>query len=157
MAIKIQINSLEALERLIGGDTELELELRKSCVYEFAKRHLKHIGEEEIKLAESEVVKAVQKEANEALLNYGRYISNRLNTKVTREIQQKVQEMVETEVGVNTMEYTSTENLLKLRDAVISKQAFIATRVQKEVDRLVNEEVQARVKLAFNQAMGTIK
>ena len=41
MSTKIQINSLEALERLIGGDTELEIEVRNSIVQEFAKKYLK--------------------------------------------------------------------------------------------------------------------
>lgn len=38
--VKIQINSVAALERLIGGDSALELELRKSVVVEFSRRHL---------------------------------------------------------------------------------------------------------------------
>jgi len=37
---KIQINSLEALKRLIGGDTELEIELRKSVAMELVKKHI---------------------------------------------------------------------------------------------------------------------
>ena len=43
MGTKIQINSLKALERLIGGDSEIEIEIRKSIVAEFAKRHLRSI------------------------------------------------------------------------------------------------------------------
>lgn len=44
MSIKIQINSLEALERLIGGDSELEIELRNSVVQDFANKHLKALA-----------------------------------------------------------------------------------------------------------------
>ena len=44
--MKLQINSLAALERLIGGDTEVELEIRNSIVQEFAKKHLKAIVNE---------------------------------------------------------------------------------------------------------------
>ena len=40
MSIKIQINSLDALERLIGGDNELEIEIRSSVVENFTKKHL---------------------------------------------------------------------------------------------------------------------
>ena len=42
--MKIQINSLEAVERLIGGDTEVEIEVRNSVVQEFAKKHLKAVS-----------------------------------------------------------------------------------------------------------------
>lgn len=45
--MKIQINSLEALERLIGGDNELEIEIRNSVVEEFSKKHLKSIANSE--------------------------------------------------------------------------------------------------------------
>lgn len=41
--MKIQINSLEALERLIGGDSELEFDIRQSVVEAFTKKHLKNI------------------------------------------------------------------------------------------------------------------
>lgn len=43
MATVIQINSLEALERLIGGDTNTEINIRNSVVQEFSKKHLKHV------------------------------------------------------------------------------------------------------------------
>lgn len=38
--LKIQLNSIAALERLIGGDSEIEFELRKSIITEFAKTNL---------------------------------------------------------------------------------------------------------------------
>jgi hypothetical protein len=41
--VKLQINSLDALNRLIGGDSELELQLRQQVVAEFAKKYLKSI------------------------------------------------------------------------------------------------------------------
>ena len=37
--IVLQINSLKALERLIGGDSELEIGVRNSIVQEFSKKH----------------------------------------------------------------------------------------------------------------------
>jgi hypothetical protein len=43
--VKIQINSLEALERLIGGDSELEIEVRQSVASAFAARYLKPLAE----------------------------------------------------------------------------------------------------------------
>lgn len=46
MSTKIQINSLEALERLIGNDNELEIQVRNNIVQEFAKKHLKAIANE---------------------------------------------------------------------------------------------------------------
>jgi hypothetical protein len=45
--VKLQINSLEALERLIGNDTDLELQLRQQVAAEFAKKYLKAIVQDE--------------------------------------------------------------------------------------------------------------
>lgn len=42
--MRLELN-LPAIERLIGGDTELELHLRQQIVQEFAKRHLKEVAE----------------------------------------------------------------------------------------------------------------
>ena len=43
MPTTIQINSLEALERLIGNDNEVEINIRNSIVQEFSKKHLKSL------------------------------------------------------------------------------------------------------------------
>lgn len=44
--MKLELNG-PALERLIGGDTEVELHLRKQIVHNFAKKHLKVVAEQE--------------------------------------------------------------------------------------------------------------
>jgi len=48
MSVKLQINSLQALERLIGGDSELEFEIRQSVVENFTKKHLTTIANSEL-------------------------------------------------------------------------------------------------------------
>lgn len=52
--------TVPALERLIGGDTEVEVELRKSIVQEFAKRHLTAVAKEVY--SDIEATKALIKE-----------------------------------------------------------------------------------------------
>src|ERR1035437_10268974 len=42
--LTIQINNLEALERLIGGDSEVEIEIRNSIIQKFAEKHLKPLA-----------------------------------------------------------------------------------------------------------------
>lgn len=48
MSTKIQINSLEALERLIGNDNELEIEIRQSVVENFTKKHLAKLANDDL-------------------------------------------------------------------------------------------------------------
>lgn len=45
--VKIQINSLAALERLIGGDNEIEFDIRQNIAKAFAKKYIKNILDEE--------------------------------------------------------------------------------------------------------------
>jgi hypothetical protein len=56
--MKIQINSIEALERLIGGDTEIEIALRQSVVENFTRRHIKALANSEMIKAIGQAVKA---------------------------------------------------------------------------------------------------
>ena len=63
--VKIQISSLEALERMIGGDTEIEIQLRESIVQNFTRKHLKPLANSE---AFQKVTQAIAKEVNEAVL-----------------------------------------------------------------------------------------
>lgn len=42
--LTIQINNLEALERLIGGDSDVEIDIRNSVVQKFAEKHLKAVA-----------------------------------------------------------------------------------------------------------------
>lgn len=73
MSIKIQINSLDALERLIGGDNELEIDIRQSVVESFTKKHLKAIAKTDIISAASQAVsKEIRSEFFE-IVNPGKY------------------------------------------------------------------------------------
>lgn len=70
--IKIQINSLKALERLIGGDSELELDIRKNIVIDFTKRYLKElVTTEEIQKIDVKFHREVQLIAEEKLREQG--------------------------------------------------------------------------------------
>lgn len=75
MSIKIQINSLEALERLIGGDSELEIEIRNSIVQEFSRQYLKPI--------------AITQQFQTTLTNIQKQASSVIQDKVNEEVWKK--------------------------------------------------------------------
>ena len=39
--VVLQINSIDVIERLIGGDSEVEVDIRNNVVQRFAEKHLK--------------------------------------------------------------------------------------------------------------------
>ena len=101
MSVKIQINSLSALERLIGNDNELELELRQSIVESFAKKHLTCIAnnpffQKEIKELQKDIKISIQNEVKNSIGQYERKgWSPTLILK--EEIIQKIQERIDGE------------------------------------------------------------
>lgn len=71
--MKLQINSLAALERLIGNDNEIEIDIRKNVVDAFAKKHLKAVANEMFEKGTTDAVKTVlisEGFFNEAGTNY---------------------------------------------------------------------------------------
>ncbi len=69
--LTLQINSLEALERLIGGDSEVEVSIRGSVAQQFTERHLKALANSEpvqkaINATRNEIIRTVEERcANE--------------------------------------------------------------------------------------------
>jgi hypothetical protein len=66
LSVKLSLD-VPALERLLGGDTELELDLRKSVVIEFTRRHLKDLAESEAVRQESA---AIRDAVSQAVVNH---------------------------------------------------------------------------------------
>lgn len=64
MSVKIQINSKEALDRLIEGDPELKIQVRESIINGFAKTYLKSV-------ANSKVMETLETEIMEELRDTG--------------------------------------------------------------------------------------
>lgn len=57
--MQVQINSLAALERLLGGDSEFEVTIRNNVAQNFAKQKLKIITEAEIQRLSHEIHQSV--------------------------------------------------------------------------------------------------
>jgi hypothetical protein len=83
--MKLQINSLEALERLIGGDSEVELEIRNNIVQEFTKKHLKAlVNEGSIQKVANAIDKRLRDKAEEIIVDkFGIESGNYWNSKFT--------------------------------------------------------------------------
>lgn len=66
--LTLQINSLEALERLIGGDTQVEIDIRNSVVQKFADKHLKAVANSDaVRKTMEGIQAAVQKQIADRL------------------------------------------------------------------------------------------
>lgn len=99
--LTLQINSLEALERLIGGDSQMEFDIRQSVVEAFCKKHLKSVTQEQsLKLVERAIVEQIRNElfvgGNYNMLStpYKDYIKREADKIITYEISVLIDEKI---------------------------------------------------------------
>lgn len=140
--MKIQINSLQALERLIGGDNEIEIEIRNSVVQDFASKHLKSVADSDgfkkriNDISDGIIREAIQKNVITAGLN--NRIVNALNESVAtveREVKdeslaKKVQERVDS---------TINKAVRKIEDEIST--AILTKRIDKMVDEKIKQKL----------------
>lgn len=140
--------TLPALERLIGGDTELELALRKQIVQEFAKRHLKEVAEQavyEAAIAETkQYVNAAAKEAfdveNIATNHLWPTVGYRLKSIISKIVEETAQKVVD--------EYL--RNIIKYQGHYWGKE--IRTAVDKEMARQIEKEIEDGIRKRLEAA-----
>lgn len=155
--VKIQINSLEALERLIGGDTELEIELRGAIVQEFTKRHLKGIATDVIISNAEYEARNYIRENYLTLANYKtkEYASQ---PNFRDEIQKQIQSFFSTEVNKAIREYNeSDETILMIKKRIDDKVIATAARIEEELsDVILSKRIDALVDKKLKEKLGLI-
>lgn len=118
--VKLQINNLEALERLIGGDTVLELELRKNIIHAFVDKYLTSLFDSEMGRKLGEIQKLAQDKAlaQIATLQTGTKWNSpnqyALNSDIVTMIQDKVREatkdVITSSINVSTAKLQEMAN-----------------------------------------------
>lgn len=144
--LTIQINSLEALERLIGGDAQVEIEIRNSVVQKFAERHLKPLAnstamENTLNGLREDIAKTVREKCEKEIATfksdwYGRVSEVKLRPEVKAEIDSQVRNVVD-----DTIRKTVDESI-----KFWSNGAELEKRVQKRFEYYTAEHINAAVK-----------
>jgi Glu-tRNA(Gln) amidotransferase subunit E-like FAD-binding protein len=134
--VKIQINSLEALERLIGGDSELEIELRNSIIQSFTNKHLKGIANT---ILDKGFAKDFEKELKE------NFFSAKENGIFSMRLQNKYKELVDKEVtnGISVMIRESIRTIVTkelVHDAIKNRVNYEVHRIVDRVDKKLIEK-----------------
>ncbi len=146
MATKIQINSLAALERLIGGDNEFEIEIRNSVVQAFTQKHLKGIAAQQ-----AEHFRAVAAATTEAAIN--KHIGSRtsswgsgytLKADVEKEIENSVKYKVGEAIAKAVADNVNAKDLEKLINAMVDKRLNVA--IADEVNHQVKQKIAVLMK-----------
>lgn len=114
--LTLQINNLSALERLIGGDSQIEVELRNSVAQSFAEKHIKA-------LANSDAM------------------STTLHC-ITEDIKKQVSEKCEKEIATFKLDWLNRPTDIKLNASVKSEiDRQVRLLVQELIENTVNEAI----------------
>lgn len=147
--LTLQINSKEALERLIGGDTETEIDIRNSVVQKFAEKHLKPIVNsapitDVIRQIKDHAYKYIEETCAKELATfkasaYGTAYDIKLRPEVETAIRNKVRdsidEIVRTRIKAAIEEYCNEDALTKR----------INVMMDHNIKVLVNEKIKQKL------------
>ncbi len=147
--LTIQINNLEALERLIGGDSEVEVEIRNSVIQNFAEKHLKP-------LANCDVVTSTMRKITENIQTqtttrinaeiatfkkdyYGNVSEIKLNPSVQTEMERQIRNKMDTFIfdTINTAIQKCADEI-KIDERIEKRVAYFT-------DEYIREEVKKRI------------
>jgi len=145
--VRLELN-LPALERLIGGDTELELHLRQQIVQEFARRHLKEVTATATYEAALESAKQLVNEAAKESFDIENLATShlwpttgfRLKSMIEELVKQHAQKAVD-EAVKGIIEYQKRywgQEMARAVDAALNK----------ELNRLIHDGIQQRLNAA---------
>lgn len=151
--MKIQLNSIDALERLIGGDTEIEIEIRNSVVQEFAKRHLKAVAQEQVTMA---IKNTILDEIKSKFLkpdSSGWRNSFILNEDTSKLIEKEVTDVINSAINDKIRQTINSFNLEGRIERLIlmHEERFQDTCIKKfsdaEIEKLVNQRIKEKLNL----------
>lgn len=138
--MKIQINSLEALERLIGDDKEMEFAIKESILNGFAKKYLKSIANSE---AMAEVATKVLRELKETGY-YGllktKPVSS-LNIFSDTYLSAEAKELIKVQIH-REIDTTISNEVSKIRETIVQDIRSRLDLMALSVSQCIREEVQ---------------
>lgn len=146
--MKIQINSLDALERLLGNDQTMEIEVRRSVIEAFAKTFVKAVGNEadvkaQIQHNKKEAERLVRKYARENL-GVDPELGN-LSSRAKSEIQSLVLHQIRNIVN------ETVKRELRSFESIVNKK--IAERLDVLVEHYLKEYNDARILTAVEKVL----
>jgi len=142
MSVKIQIASLDALERLIGGDNQLEIEVRESVVQNFAIKHLKSLVGPVMDNYTSRFAKMLKDEVKTQINEKSRYGSYD-ETKLNDALKKQISEIIRAEF-LSEVRSAARIEVNRIVDEIESE--IKKTMIKEQIDFLVNERAKAMVR-----------
>ncbi len=137
--VVLQINSIEALERILNGSEGLELQIKENIVQEFTKRYLKGIANEEIVKQASSKIK---EEIEETLFGDSNKYSFRLK-ELKPEYVKLIEETIESKIRFELL--TTINDRIEVNTQYQKIDELITERINNLVNGITEQDVLNRV------------
>lgn len=147
--ITLQINSLAALERLLGGDSQLEIEARNSIIQQFARTYLKSLVDVPVIEAEAKRLKQEARGLLETLLSSSALkprwqgerasLSNETIDLIQKEAKTRCGDVIAEEVQKAINDFSKSQEFAEM----------IEKRVTFQIEQTVKEAVRTRLAKAL--------
>lgn len=156
--MKVQINSLAALERLIGDDKEMEITVKSSIINEFAKSYIKSVANSEIvDTIKDAILEEVRKTDYFGLLTKG--TSNNswsISYLLSKEAKELVRKQVRREVDQlisDTVAPIREELVNDIKSRLDSMSLSVSNCIREEIQKeTIDKLVQKRLKDLFGKS-----
>ncbi len=149
----LQINSLDALERLLGGDTELEVSMRQGVASAFAVRYLTGVITPEMqKAVTDEVAQRTQAALIETCGKFGAFARRNgirfdlhpsfidgIKAETVKAVDARVQELVTGAIKAAVERYESTVEREVNRSVSVRLEAVIERRVKEKFEEALRK------------------
>lgn len=137
--MKIQINTKEGLYQLIATDKELEIEIKKSIINDFAKNYIKSV-------ANSEVIQKLRYEILDELrknnyfdikkgIGYSEYLSDSLKKQIKKEVAKNIEDEIFNKLSEYKMElYREIKQNIKEKLSVYDDEEKLAEMLKSVIE-----------------------
>lgn len=151
--MKISINSLEALERLIGGDNELEIEIRNSVVQNFSNKYLKGIANTFVEKGIKDTIRhIISKKGVTEKVKSGWGTSEVLTGTAKELINKSIDSKIKNEIGLKV--YEAFENNATMKD-LNKRIENAAERIERELtDPMIERRIEELVNIRMKEKLG---
>lgn len=159
MSTKLQINSLEALERLIGGDTETEIDIRNSVVQKFADKHLKCLANGLYDQKYNEFLHQLEKSIKEQFVQeFGLVESGagHYGSPKVLKLSDASKERFRAEVKAYVEKFIFDATEVALHNAREMMDKHLKSRVDYHINRMLGEQTEKMIMEKVKEKLGTV-
>lgn len=149
--LTLQINSVAALERLLGGNTELETSIRRSVATDFARNHMKDLVEREFNIRDAELKDQIKTEVDKIALQRDKIqswtwtLSDDLKARIRGQVSEELKKVVDEAVRAASGKYAVMLEAELAKMTALAKSKVEST-VSAKFDKEVRDALDARLR-----------